>query len=100
MVYYRFCATGDGFVGFCGLLVVVVVEVSVAGWWVWWWQRLVEEKEERERKRENRDWKSELNVHDNTRMAGERRSDRWIRMSCFHSHPLVDVSTVRSRKPG
>ena len=23
MVYYRFCATCDGFVGFCGLLVVV-----------------------------------------------------------------------------
>ena len=52
MVYYRFCATCDGFVGFCGLVVVVVVEVSVAGWWVLWWQRLVEEKEERERERE------------------------------------------------
>ena len=49
MVYYRFCATCDGFVGFCGLLVVVVVEVSVVGWW---W--LVEEEEERERERVNR----------------------------------------------
>ena len=37
MVYFRFCTTGDGFVGFCELLVVVVVvvKVSVVGWWVW-----------------------------------------------------------------
>ena len=45
MVYSGFCGGGDGFVGFCGFL-VVVVEVSVAGWW------LVEEEEERERERE------------------------------------------------
>ena len=49
MVYNGFCGGGDGFVGFCGFL-VVVVEVSVVGWWVLWW--LVEEKEERERERE------------------------------------------------
>ena len=43
MVYVGFCGGGDGFVGFCGLL----VEVSVVGWWVWqrWW--LVERERER-----------------------------------------------------
>ena len=52
MVYSGFCGGGDGFVGFCGFL-VVVVEVSVVGWWVlrWWW--LVEEEEERERVNRN-----------------------------------------------
>ena len=46
MVYVGFCGGGDGFVGFCGLL----VEVSVVGWWVWqrWW--LVERERERESK--------------------------------------------------
>ena len=52
MVYNGFCGGGDGFIGFCGFL-VVVVEVSVVGWWVlrWWW--LVEEEEERERVNRN-----------------------------------------------
>ena len=49
VVYNGFCGGGDGFVGFCGFL-VVMVEVSVVGWWVLGW--LVEEKEERERERE------------------------------------------------
>ena len=52
MVYSGFYGGGDGFVGFCGFL-VVVVEVSVVGWWVlrWWW--LVEEERERERVNRN-----------------------------------------------